>query len=117
MERLTLKTSVIFVTRGNDTRVFRSIEEVPPELRRELAQSTKGMNSATILIADRGGREELSRALGGGSSRLHSRLISRLTTSAALSGRRLRELPLRVWGELLLAGGLGLAIWTLLALR
>lgn len=43
--------------------MYRSIKDVPPPLRSKLIQSTNGSNSATILIADRKGREEIARAV------------------------------------------------------
>ena len=65
MERLTVKTSTIFVSVGDETRVYRSMGEVPAGLRRKLEKSTTGMNAATILIADKRGREEIVRAVRG----------------------------------------------------
>ena len=35
--------------------VYRSVEEVPDPLKRQLLRSTNGLNSATIVIADRRG--------------------------------------------------------------
>jgi hypothetical protein len=79
MQRVTVKTSTIFIAKGGRTRVYRSVEEVPAPLRKELEESTNGFNSATILIADRRGRAEIIRALNG----LPSTLRSRLATSLA----------------------------------
>ena len=75
MSRVTLKSSTIFISVGDKTRVYRSVEEVPPPLRKKLEQSTNGIHSATILIADRRGREEILRAIRGGSN-LKTRLTS-----------------------------------------
>jgi hypothetical protein len=44
-------------------RVYHSVEEVPARLRSRLERSTNGENSATILIADRRGHTEISKAL------------------------------------------------------
>ena len=44
-------------------KVYRTLEEVPPELRKKLSESTSSLNSATVLIANRGGREKLRGAL------------------------------------------------------
>lgn len=63
MPRHTVKTSAIFIATGETTRVFRSLDEVPLPLRERLVASTSSVNSATILIADRRGRQELERAL------------------------------------------------------
>jgi hypothetical protein len=58
----TVKTSAILISDGHRTFVFRTVDEVPPELRRKLAESTAGSNAGTVLIADRRGAEELLRA-------------------------------------------------------
>jgi hypothetical protein len=51
---------------------------VPAALRRKLHESTRSTNSATILIADRQGREELVRALQGEPSNVQCRLAETL---------------------------------------
>ena len=73
MDRLTVKTSTIFISVGSKTKVYRSVDEVPPKLRRKLQESTTGLNAATILIADRKGREEIVKALQGLPSGLQAR--------------------------------------------
>ena len=78
MQRVTVKTSTIFIAKGGKTQVYRSVSEVPPRLRKELEESTNSFNSATILIADRRGREEILRALNGLPSGLRTRLASSL---------------------------------------
>jgi hypothetical protein len=78
MQRVTVRTSTIFISKGGRTRVYRSVDEVPQPLRKELEDSTNGFNSATILIADRRGRAEIVRALNGLPSTLRSRLASSL---------------------------------------
>ena len=78
MQRLTVKTSTIFIAKSGRTRIFHSMDEVPPPLRKELEESTNSFNSATILIADRRGRAEIIRALNGLPSSLRSRLASSL---------------------------------------
>jgi hypothetical protein len=81
MSRVTLKSSTIFISVGDKTRVYRSVEDVPAPLRKKLEQSTNGIHSATILIADRRGREEILRAIRGGSN-----LKTRLTASLRNEG-------------------------------
>jgi len=56
-------TSTVLISAGSEEWVSRTVEEVPPHLRRRLLKSTNGANSATILIADRRGRVEIARAL------------------------------------------------------
>jgi hypothetical protein len=58
-----VKASTIVVAVGDDTAVYRSIREVPAELRRKLRRATNSVNSATILIADKRGREQIARAM------------------------------------------------------
>lgn len=60
--RGTVKTSAILIADGQRTAVYRTVDELPPELRRKLAQSTTGSNAATVVIADRRGAQELIRA-------------------------------------------------------
>jgi hypothetical protein len=55
-------SSVLISTRGTE-RVYRSVDEVPAGLRTRLLKSTNGANSATILIADRRGRQEIAKAM------------------------------------------------------
>lgn len=78
MQKVTLKTSTIFISKGAETRVYRSVAEIPHSLRQQLEECTNGFNSATILIADRRGREEIRRALTGMPSTLRTRLSSSL---------------------------------------
>ena len=77
MQRITMKTSTIFIGKGERTQVYHSVGDIPKELREELEASTNGFNSATILIADRRGRQEIIRALNG----LPTGLRTRLSTS------------------------------------
>ena len=58
-----MKSSTILISVGETDAVYRSVKEVPAPLRRKLLKSTNGLNSATILIADRRGREEIQRAI------------------------------------------------------
>jgi hypothetical protein len=82
MQRVTVKTSTIFIAKGGRTRVYHSVNEVPQRLRKQLEDSTNGFNSATILIADRRGREELLRALKGMPSGLRTRVASSMQPQA-----------------------------------
>ena len=115
MSRVTLKSSTIFISVGNKTEVYRNVEDVPPQLRKKLEQSTNSINSATILIADRKGKEEIVRAIRG----LPSSLRSRLTTSLRSEGRKdTRDtdrwaLVGQDWAEILLPAVIGLAVWLL----
>ena len=110
MDRMTVKTSTIFIATGGKTKVFRSVDDVPPKLRRRLQESTTGINAATILIADRKGREEIVKALRGMPSGLRTK-----------PGRSQRKSPKRMdwktWAEILLPGAVGLLIWLAFSYR
>lgn len=116
MALLTAKSSTIFISSGDDTtRVYRSVEEIPAALRRKLQDSTHGINSATILIADKRGREELVRALQGKPTQLQCRLAESIRAGQAQRPKRARakRLPgsVRGWLELLLPVAIGAGLW------
>ncbi len=115
MSRVTLKSSTIFISVGNKTEVYRSVNDVPPQLRKKLEQSTNSINSATILIADRKGKEEIVRAIRGLPSSLRSRLTHSLRSEARkeshASGRW--TLLWQDWAEILLPAAIGLTVWLL----
>jgi hypothetical protein len=120
MAQLTARTSTIFIATGDETRMYRSVDDVPPALRRKLTECTHGMNSATILIADKRGREELVRALQGRPSEVHCRLVENIRSRqmdpvpAAPGEKRRRTGSLRTWLELLLPVAVGASLWFLI---
>lgn len=115
MALLTARSSTIFIATGDRTRVFHSVEEVPPALRQRLQESTRSLNAATILIADKRGREELVRALQGEPSEVKCRLAeairARQLQSVALQQRREGGHLLRRWLEFLLPVVIGASLW------
>ena len=119
MSRLTLKSSTIFISVGNKTEVYRSVADVPPPLRKKLEQSTNGINSATILIADRKGKEEIIRAIRG----LPSNLRSHFATAAQAEAGDTQKtsvrwtVPCQYWAEVLLPAVLGFAVWFLFSVK
>jgi hypothetical protein len=124
MHRMTVKTSTIFIAKGGRTRVYRSVSEIPQRLRKELEQSTNGFNSATILIADRRGRQEILRALQGMPSGLRTRLSESLSPSQTKTPptprkavRPLARFLRHNWPEILLPGAVGLLLWVALNWR
>jgi hypothetical protein len=57
------QTSTVLISASGTDQVYRSVDEVPAGLRTRLLKSTNGANSATILIADRRGRQEIAKAM------------------------------------------------------
>lgn len=133
MDAKTIRRSTIVVAEGERrTRVYQNLEEVPAPVRRRLIDSTSGPLSATIIIADRGGREEIVRALRGLPSRVQSRLGQARATErerrrqrtaqqasipAAAPPPTLRTWLRDHWVELLLPGAVGAAVWFLFSFR
>ena len=115
MALLTAKSSTIFIGTGADVRVYRSVEEVPPALRRKLQESTRGINAATILIADKRGREELVRALQAQPPQVQRRLSGTVLPPRPQErpkpGKRLPRASVRTWLELLLPVVIGASLW------
>ena len=119
MERVTQRCSTIFIAIGEKTQVYHSGDEGPPDLRQKLLDSTRSMNSATILIADKGGREEILRALHSPESEANPTLTASLAEQPAAPARRYPKFHLRFTtaARLLLAGCLGYLFWVLISLR
>src|SRR5260370_16470785 len=115
MSRVTLKSSTIFISVGNKTEVYRSVQDVPPPLRKKLEQSTNGINSATILIADRKGKEEIVRAIRGLPSSLRTRLSASLRNEAQPQPLARARLLIfcRNWAQILLPPAIALLAWLL----
>jgi hypothetical protein len=111
----TYKTSTILVSTGKKkkTRVFRSMEEIPANLRDKLHANISGPNSRTLIVADRRGREYLIRTL---------KRATRRSSSSAQRPARAKSFAVRdrweelkqYWLEIGLIGLLGVASWTLL---
>ena len=57
------QTSTVLISAEGADSVYRSVDDVPAKLRSRLLKSTSGTNSATILIADRKGRQEIEKAM------------------------------------------------------
>ncbi|MBZ5592963.1 MAG: hypothetical protein LAP39_12050 [Acidobacteriia bacterium] len=108
-----LKTSTILISAQNTEGVYRSVEDVPEPLRKKLLRSTNSLNSRTLLIADRRGRQEIARAL----KKLPATSQRRL--SDALAGKTPRpSFPKPTAAQtigILLAGGAGLVAWLILS--
>ena len=116
MDRLTQKTSTILISAGDITKVYRSVQEVPPRLRRKLLESTSGVNSATVLIADEGGRKQIMRSLQGLPTPLESRLLGSMIAKVRENeADKPRRFGWRQASEVALIGAIGLCLWLLAA--
>ncbi len=82
------QTSVVLISAGRSDWVYRTVEEVPANLRNKLLRSTNGANSATILIADRRGRREVAKAMRAAPGPARRRLIRSAFGSSAASAAR-----------------------------
>lgn len=122
MALLTARSATIFIASSEHTGVYRSVDEVPPALRRKLIETTNGANSATILIADKRGREELVRALQGKRSAVRRRVVDTIRSRQALpdpppSSRFTALKSMRAWLEFLLPLAIGASLWFLIDSR
>lgn len=58
-----IKTSAVLIAEGGERSFYRSVQEVPEPMRTRLIESTNSANSGTIVIADRAGKQQISRAM------------------------------------------------------
>ena len=128
-DRVTHKTSTILISTGGKLESFRSLNDVPQEMRERLVQSTSGPFSATLLIADEAGRREVLRSLSGQPSAVESRWMrsfaGREIADANAPDRQLAMLLPHEEGshrwrrvaEVSLLAGIGLCLWLLAAWR
>ncbi len=124
-DRITHKTSTILISTGTGVKSFRSLNEVPDDMRQRLIQSTSGPYSATLLIADEAGRREVLRSLRGQPSAVESRWMRSFANreaAAADPAMKHRKLPetsprWRRVAEVSLLAGIGLCLWLLAAWR
>ena len=119
MERLTTKYSTILIAAGDETRSYRTLEEVPEDLREQLIDSTTGENSATLVIADPNGRRELLRLIAQKNEDLrYAALLTGLMQEPGWGGEGAARWRTRLaWlGRALLVAALGYVIWLLASL-
>ena len=110
MSRFTLRSSTVFVAVDEETRVFRSVDEVPPEWRRKFERPKGGLKPQTILIADRKGREELMRAVQGQPSLVRTRWTAP-RIAAAVEPEIHRWTPQQIAIEAAFAAVVGVSVW------
>jgi hypothetical protein len=58
-----MKTSVVMISAGSERGFYRSVQDVPEPLRKQLLETTSSHNSGTIVIADRAGKEQITQVL------------------------------------------------------
>lgn len=109
MNKLMQKVSTIVVGSGNTVRTYRSAGEMPPAVQRKMDEALSGENSATLLIADERGRQEILKSLRGQETDLDSRLISALAS-------RHKEQPARRRWRLSTRGWIEIGVLALIAL-
>ena len=102
-----MKTSAVLIAAGGERQIYRSMAEVPADLRKILQESTNSRNSATILIADRRGKEEIAKAL--------ERVAEPAPVPSAPVARRILGLPWRNWVGVAIGFASGVTVWLLCA--
>lgn len=105
-----VKTSTILISSGGTRKVYRSVDDVPDRLRQQLVRSTNGLNSATIVIADRQGRKEIAKAI-----RNLPGTIKPDRPAASTGGVRLPKLPPAVLrsAAVILLVGVATLVWVI----
>jgi disulfide bond formation protein DsbB len=58
-----MKTSSVMIASGDERSFYPSVQDVPEPLRSQLIQSTQSENSGTILIADRAGKDQITKVI------------------------------------------------------
>ncbi|MCC6859657.1 MAG: hypothetical protein IT158_13895 [Bryobacterales bacterium] len=115
-----IKKSIVMIAAGRKKAVYGSVDEVPDDLRQTLLKSTRGLNSATILIADRHGRERIKRAIRDLPVGAQSR-FSRLMPGAVAEEDPLTRSKVWAWtvrvSALTLAGMAAALLWFVATLR
>jgi hypothetical protein len=115
-----IRKSIVMIAAGKKRVMYGSVDEVPDDLRQTLLKSTKGLNSATILIADRRGRDQIARAIRTLPAEAQDRL-SRLMPSG--KGEPEPESRSKVWAWtvqvalMTLAGMAATVLWFIATLR
>jgi hypothetical protein len=58
-----MKTSAVMIAAGDEHGFYHSVQDVPEPLRTQLIEVTNSANAGTIVIADRAGKEQLTRVI------------------------------------------------------
>ena len=127
----TVRHSAILIAAGEGLEVYQSLDDVPHGLKRRLVESTVSQNSATLLIADRRGRQHLAELRSGNRSGTavgleapHRGEVKRFPWTEAFERRAQADAALRQmsrgrwwrerWPEVLVPVAVAGALWFLL---
>lgn len=114
MTRLIAKSSVVFVSTGQGTQKFGSLDELPPALKKKFKETVEDATVARILIADKRGCEELKRRLQNRPKRTE-RGVTTTVEEQRLEERDHRHMAsFRMWLTLLLPLVIAAALWFLI---
>jgi hypothetical protein len=75
-----MKTSAVMIAAAGEQGFYRSVQDVPEALRRQLLVVTASENAGTIVIADKAGKEQLTQVIA-------RREASPVTTAPAMAAR------------------------------
>jgi hypothetical protein len=104
-----VKTSQVRVAAGDEDRIYHSMDELPPDLRRQLRQVLNGPLSDTIVIADEAGRKRIFEAIRGLPPHLQKKVLAAIQVAEPV--RR----PLSRWMKAVVLALLLLALAALVA--
>lgn len=104
-----VKTSQVRVAAGEEDRVFRSMDDLPPELRKQLRRALNGPLADTIVIADAAGRQRIFEAIRGLPPHLQKKVMSAIQVTEPARP------PLARWVKVVVGGILLLALAVLVA--
>lgn len=77
-----IKTSAVMIAAAGEKGFYRSVQDVPEPLRKQLLAITTSANSGTIVIADRAGKEQITQVIG------RREAVARATVAAPAGSKR-----------------------------
>jgi hypothetical protein len=101
-----VKTSTVMIATGNESTFYRSIQDVPESLRRQLIETTNSENSGMIVIADRAGKEQWTEIVAHREAQqalaVHPEPLASVLPEAAAPARGFAGLSWSAWAGMLL---------------
>jgi hypothetical protein len=104
-----VKTSQVRISAGGEDRVYTSIDEVPPEVRKQIRRALNGPLSDTIVIADEAGRQRIFEAIRGLPPHLQKKVMAAVQVAGDPPPRLSRR------ARIAIAVGIGVGVAVLLA--